>query len=164
MKFIFFIISPHLYAFYTTNIKSLALNKILPALSDYYQHLAGGWVWISRTVQLPFRWLSPDPTDDKSILVQVRAWCRQASTLTKFPSWRNTVSQDYNELIAFFSQRSFVFWLKFHLSLFLRIQFTIGGNWLNWWLGDTPLHESVKTQFSGAHYRTRSQEVTSLMS
>ena len=32
-------------AFFKSNIKSLALIETVPALSDYYQHLVGGWAW-----------------------------------------------------------------------------------------------------------------------
>ena len=36
---------------------------------------------------------------------------------------------------AFFWMKSFVFWLKFHWSVFLRVQLTISQRWFRWWLG-----------------------------
>ena len=38
-----------------------------------------GWVI---SCELAFRWMSLDLTDDKSTLVQVMAWCRQAKAIT----------------------------------------------------------------------------------
>ena len=35
---------------------------------------------------------------------------------------------------AFSRMKSFVFWLKFHWSLFLRVQFTITQHWFRYWL------------------------------
>ena len=52
MKFIFGITSPHPDAFYTLHVKSLDFIKILPALSDYHPHLAGGQVWIAWTAEV----------------------------------------------------------------------------------------------------------------
>ena len=46
MKFIFWITSPHPDAFYKPNVKII---ETLAALSEYYQHLAGGRVWMSWT-------------------------------------------------------------------------------------------------------------------
>ena len=46
MKFIFGITSLHPDAFYKPNIKII---ETLPALSEYYQYLAGGRVWMSWT-------------------------------------------------------------------------------------------------------------------
>ena len=34
-----------------------------------------------------FKWMVQDPTDDKSILVQVKAWCRQATTHNLNQCW-----------------------------------------------------------------------------
>ena len=36
---------------------------------------------------------------------------------------------------AFSWMTSFVFWLNFHVSLFLRVQLTIIQHWFRWWLG-----------------------------
>ena len=36
---------------------------------------------------------------------------------------------------AFSRMKSFVYWLKFHWRLFLRVQFTISQHWFRWWLG-----------------------------
>ena len=53
-------------------LKSLALIETLPALSDYYQHLAGGRVWMSWTL------LS---------LVCINNWCYDRLTAKVFLSW-----------------------------------------------------------------------------
>ena len=37
-------------------------------------------------------------------------------------------------LAAFSWMKSFVFWLKFHWSLFLKVQSTIFQHWFRWWL------------------------------
>ena len=36
---------------------------------------------------------------------------------------------------AFSWMKKFDFWLKFHWSLFLRVQLTITQHWFRWWLG-----------------------------
>ena len=59
---------------------------------------------------------------------------------------------------AFSWMKSFIFWLKFHWNLFLRVQLTITQNWLyngivNRWIGDKPLSEPVLTRFNDTYMR-----------
>ena len=52
---------------------------------------------------------------------------------------------------AFSWMKSFVFWLRFHWSLFLRTQMTITQDWFR--IGDKPLSESMLTWFTDAYMR-----------
>ena len=49
-------------------LMNIQITKFQANLSDWWQ------------CQIPFRWLSLDVTDNKSTLVQVMAWCHQASS------------------------------------------------------------------------------------
>ena len=53
------------------------------------------------------------------------------SPWTKWPPFRRR----YFEINLFSGMKSFIFWLKFHLSLFLRVQLTISQHWFRYWLG-----------------------------
>ena len=95
-----------------------------------------GW---SISCEIALRWLSLELTDDKSTLVQVMAWCRQATShylsqcwlrymspygVTR-PQWVNSSPARQNGTIsltissdAFSWMKSFVFLSKFHWGLF----------------------------------------------
>ena len=48
-----------------------------------------------------FKWMAQNPTDDKSTLVQVMAWCRQAPSHSLSQFWSSYMSPlSHNELIA----------------------------------------------------------------
>ena len=108
--------------------------------------LNGGW---SISYEIALRWMPQDLTDDKSALVKVMAWCRQATShylsqcwprsmlpngVTR-PQWVNNLRSEQNgrHLAATFSNafswlKIILFWLKFQWSLLLSIQSTI---WLS---------------------------------
>ena len=44
---------------------------------------------VSVSCEIAPRWISFDPSIDKSILVQVMAWCRQATSVNVFYKWEN---------------------------------------------------------------------------
>ena len=44
---------------------------------------------------------------------------------------------------AIFLMKMYEFWLRFHWSLFLRVQLTIFHHWFRKWLGDKPLSEPM---------------------
>ena len=125
-----------------------------------------GWV-ISYEIAL--RWIPLDLTDDKSTLVQVMAWCHQATShylsqcwprsmspngVTR-PQWVNGCMLSYHSGLfhwhwdrdkmatisqttlsnAFSWMKMLEFQLKFHWSLFLRVQLTIFQHWFRQWLG-----------------------------
>ena len=83
--------------------------------------VSDGWVI---SCELALRWMSPDLTDDKSTLVQVMAWCRQATShyLNQFwprsptpygvtwPQWVNHILHGYISRI--FLRLSFIFYLS----------------------------------------------------
>ena len=50
--------------------------------------------------------------------------------LDKMDAISQTISSD-----AFSWIKSFVFWLKFHWSVYLSVQLTITKHWFRWWLG-----------------------------
>ena len=54
---------------------------------------------------------------------------------------------------AFSWMKIFVFWLKFHLSLFLGVRLTIIQHWFIKWLGAKPLSEPMLTRFTDAFMR-----------
>ena len=84
---------------------------------------------VSREIAL--RWMPLDLTDDKSTLVQVMAWCPQAhGGRDKMTTILQTTFSN-----AFSWQKMFEFRLKFHWTLFLRVQLTIFQHWFRWWLG-----------------------------
>ena len=50
----------------------------------------------------------------------------------------------------------FLFWCKFHRSLFLRVELRMSQHWFKWWLGAEQAPEPMLTQFINAymwHYR-----------
>ena len=49
----------------------------------------GGW---GISYEIALRWMPPDLTDDKSTLVQVMAWCRQATSHYLSQCWRRSLS------------------------------------------------------------------------
>ena len=49
----------------------------------------GGW---GTSYQIAFRWMPQDVTDDKSTLVQVMAWCRQATSHYLSQCWPRSMS------------------------------------------------------------------------
>ena len=96
------------------------------------------------------RWMPQDTFDDKSSLVQVMAWCHQASRhyvsqcWLRFmlpygiirPQWVNTLRlrQNGRHFAAKFSNafswmKTYWFWLRFRWSLFQRVQLTIFQHW-----------------------------------
>ena len=100
--------------------------------------------------ELALRRMSLDLNDDKSTLVQVMAWCRQATShyliqwwprsLSPYgvtmPLWVNTLRPRQNgcHCVDAFSDsfswmNSFLFLSKFHSSLFQRVQLTISQHW-----------------------------------
>ena len=50
------------------------------------------WLRYVSLVNLPFRWMSLDLTDDKSTLVQVMAWCHQATSHYLSQCWPRSLS------------------------------------------------------------------------
>ena len=63
--------------------------------------MIGGW-----GIEVALRWMPLDFTDDKSVLVQVMAWCRQATSHYLSPCWlrmicRQMASLGLNELRCF---------------------------------------------------------------
>ena len=92
------------------------------------------------------RWMSQDLTDDKSTLVQVMAWCLQETNLYLSQCWLSSLSpygaarpqqvksfpctnlapilqMIFPDALSWI--KTFVFWLKFHKSLFLKVQLSI---------------------------------------
>ena len=53
--------------------------------------------------------------------------------------------------------KSFAFWLKVHLSLFIRAELTITQKWFRWWLGaywaPNPLSEPIRTRRTRGYFR-----------
>ena len=107
-----------------------------------------GWVI---TCELALRWMLLDITDDKSTLVQVMAWCHQATShylsqcwprsLSPYgvtrPKWINTLRHRQNShyfadniFTYIFLNETILFWLKFHWSLFYMVPLTIFHHWV----------------------------------
>ena len=55
--------------------------------------------------------------------------------LTYFPQDKMAAISQTVSSVAFSWMKSFVFWLKFHWRLFLRVQWTINQRWFRKWLG-----------------------------
>ena len=136
----------------------------------------GGW---GISYEIALRWMPLDLTDEKSTLVQVMAWCRQATShylsqcwprsmspngvtrpqwvknLNSSPSGQNGRHFAGDIFRCILLMKNFVFWLKFHLSLFLRIQLTINPalvQILAWCqIGDKPWSEPMLIRFTDAH-------------
>ena len=53
--------------------------------------------------------------------------------------------------------KRFVFWLKFHWSLFFRDQLTITQHWFRYWLDDKPLSEPMLTRFTYAYMQHKGE-------
>ena len=98
-------------------------------------------------------WTSLDLSDDKSTLVKVMAWCRQATShylnqcwpkslppygITR-PQWVNKLRSRQNGHYFVKCSFKFIFWIKivfhFPLVLFLRICLTISQHWFRLRLG-----------------------------
>ena len=90
--------------------------------------------------------------DDKSTLVQVMTWCRQATShylsqwwprsLSTYgiarPQWgQNKIATIFQMTFsnAFSWMKMHQFWLRFQWSLFLGVQLTIFQHWFRKWLG-----------------------------
>ena len=54
---------------------------------------------------------------------------------------------------AFSLMKGFVFRLKFHWSLFLRVDLTITQHWFRWWLGARRWHAIILTKADWIHWR-----------
>ena len=64
-------------------------HEILGYLSFQTISVIDGWVI---SCELALRWMSLDLTDDKSTLVQVMAWCRQATSHYLSQCWPSSMS------------------------------------------------------------------------
>ena len=58
---------------------------------------------------------------------------------------------------AFSWKEMFVFWFKFHWSVFLNVQLTISQHWFRWWLGTVHPHvndkcNTLKPKQNGHHF------------
>ena len=106
-------------------------------------------------IEISLKFVPKGPTNNNPALFQMMAWRRpgdkplsepmMVSSLTHIcvtrPQWVNTLRSrkngrqfaDFSN--AFYWMKMFVFWLKFHWSLFLRVQLTIYQHWFRWWLG-----------------------------
>ena len=65
-------------------------------------------------------------------------YCKQNSLpeyLTHLPQEKMAAISQTMFSDAFLWMGSFAFWLKFHWSLFLRVQLTVFHHWFRWWLG-----------------------------
>ena len=121
-------------------------------------------------------WLPLNHICDKSTLVQVMAWCHQATSHYRNqcwprsptpngvarPQWVNTWRPEQNGchfadniFKCIILQEKFLFCFKFHWSLFLRVQLIISQCWLRLWLDADhvcakPLPEPMMTKFHDA--------------
>ena len=104
-------------------------------------------VWVI-SCEITLRWVSQGLTDNKSTLVQVLAWCRQATSDYLNQCWPRSMSpygvtrlQWVNTLrpkkmaailkkssIALSWQKMFAFWLKIHWIL-TRLHLTVSQHW-----------------------------------
>ena len=89
--------------------------------------MTGGW-GISREIAL--RWMPLDLTDDKSALVQVMAWCCQATNLYLNQCWPRFMSRYGVTRPQWVKERSFVsiFIYKWYLEVRSRVPY------YEWWL------------------------------
>ena len=62
-----------------------------------------------------------------------------------------TISQTFSS--AFLWLKSFVFWFKFHWTLFQRVQLTIRQHWFRWWLGAERQQAIIWTNADPVHLR-----------
>ena len=118
-------------------------------------------------------WLPLNHICDKSTLVQVMAWCHQATSHYRNQCWPRSPTPNgvtrpqwvnLNKMAAIllttFSnvsscRKMFLFFFKFHWSLFLRVQLMISQCWLRLWLDADhvcakPLPEPMMTKFHDA--------------
>ena len=72
-----------------------------------------GWVI---SCELALRWMSPDLTDDKSTLVQVMAWCRQATSHYLSQCWPRSLSPYGVTRPQWVNYDSRLFWRKMTIS------------------------------------------------
>ena len=89
---------------------------------------------------MAWHWTGGKPLPGSMIHFTAHAYMHQPrqpdlNQLTHFPLDRIvTISQTiFSD--AFLWMESFAFWLKFHRSLFLRVQLTITQHWFRWWPG-----------------------------
>ena len=67
--------------------------------------------------------------------VIITADCHVLFILTHLPLDKMAAISQTTSSDAFSRMKSVVFWLKFHWSLFLRVQLPIIQHWFSWWLG-----------------------------
>ena len=78
--------------------------------------------------------------------IAISMWCWPAPSLTHLaPDNMAAISQTIFPYV-FSWMKSFVFWLKCHWSLFLRVKFTITQHWFRWWLG---------AEYATSHYKNK---------
>ena len=78
-------------------VKAISINSMTPGRFERNLRkvifklilMIGGWGIFCK---IALRWLSVEPTDDKSILVQVMAWCHQAASHYLSQYWPRSVS------------------------------------------------------------------------
>ena len=119
-------------------------------------------VW-GTSCELALRWMSLDLTDDKSTLVQVMAWCRQATSHYLSQCWPRFLSPygitrpqwvKFTGCIDYCSTRH---WWVTHVSSYLFKAISIGvgkcGKISNWWLlCKHMIHEDIMTLRYFQHY------------
>ena len=109
-------------------------------LSDHLQHIA--WIWIRQCQYLP-------PPVFHAWCIQITWWCQDMEMISNYWPFVRGIHQSLTQWgrdkmhailqttfsSAFSWMKNFDFQLKFHWSLFLRVQLTIFQHWFRWWLG-----------------------------
>ena len=76
------------------------------------EHVGHAWFWLSYSLRI-----IPDHCDGLTHLLRDKMAVISQTTFSNAFSW----------------MKKFEFWLKFHWSLFLRVQLTITKHWFKWW-------------------------------
>ena len=84
-----------------------------------------GW---GMSCEIALRLMSLDLTDDKSTLVQVMAWCRQATSHYLSQCWPRSMSLGHNELTQKLQPCFFPGWIR------CLCHQSSGVRWLPWWI------------------------------